>query len=71
MTTAVLELHSPEVEDRNDAEYLPPPQLLQMSATETLLGMLAIREEQVVLGRKVSPKPADKVSTLPPFLQVL
>ncbi len=26
----------------------------------------AICEEQVVLGRKVSPKPADKVSTLPP-----
>ncbi len=26
----------------------------------------AIREEQVVQGRKVSPKPADMVSTLPP-----
>ncbi|XP_064385158.1 uncharacterized protein LOC135334052 [Halichondria panicea] len=37
-------------------EYLPPPQLLQMSATETLLAMLVIREEQ----RKVSPKLANK-----------
>ncbi len=38
------------------------------SLLEDMCQYQAIREEQDVQGRKVSPKPADKVSTLPPRL---